>query len=219
MPQVSWAMVPGTTVADIRLAQFSSGASDGVAIAVRAAIGQGATGVVLDLRGNPGGLVNEAVATASVFLPGGIVYQEQDRSGARKPVSASGNPDAPDIPMVVLVDYGSASSAEIVAAALRDNGRARVVGQRTFGTGTVLETIPLSDGSALRLGVTEWLTPDGDGIFDTGISPDIAVALAADGAPIDPAELPGMSRREFRQAGDAQLRRAVRALVGSAKAP
>ena len=112
------------------------------------------------------------------------MYQEEDRSGSRRTVATIDEPIAPDLPLTVLVDYGSASSAEIVAAALQDNDRARVVGARTFGTGTVLNIFPLSDGSAIRLGVIEWLTPDGAGIFDTGITPDVEVALPADGSPI-----------------------------------
>jgi carboxyl-terminal processing protease len=216
VPQVSWAFVPGTKIADIRLAQFSQGAADGVRTALTEAVDQGATGVALDLRGNPGGLVDEAVAIASLFLPEGTVYQEEDRSGTRRSVTVTGSPVAPDLPVVVLADYGSASSAEILAAALQDNGRAQVVGQRTFGTGTVLNVFPLSDGSAIRLGVIEWLTPGGTGIFDTGITPDIEVALPADGTPTEPIELEDQTRREFRKGTDTQLQRAVASLTAPA---
>ncbi len=216
VPQVSWAFVPGTKVADIRLAQFSQGAADGVRAALTEAVDQGATGVALDLRGNPGGLVDEAVSIASLFLPEGTVYQEADRSGSRQSVAVTGSPVVPDLPLVVLADYGSASSAEILAAALQDNGRAQVVGQRTFGTGTVLNVFPLSDGSAIRLGVIEWLTPDGKGIFDTGITPDIEVALPADGTPSDPSELENETRKEFRKGTDTQLQRAVESLTAPA---
>ena len=114
------------------------------------------------------------------------------RSMASRTVRASGprcrprpRPLAPDLPLVVLTDFGSASSAEIVAAALQDNGRAQVVGQKTFGTGTVLNMFPLSDGSAIMLGVIEWLTPKGDGIFDVGITPDVEVKLPSDGVPTE----------------------------------
>jgi carboxyl-terminal processing protease len=210
---VAWAFIPGTRIADIRLVQFSEGAADGTRDALKEAIDQGATGIVLDMRGNPGGLVHEAVAVASMFLKEGIVYQEEDRSGSRRTIATIDDPIAPDLPMTVLVDYGSASSAEIVAAALQDNDRARVVGQRTFGTGTVLNIFPLSDGSAIRLGVIEWLTPDGAGIFETGITPDVEVALPSDGSPMEPSELEDLTKREFREGGDAQLRRAVRELT------
>ena len=214
VPPATWAFVPGTRIADIRLAQFSKGAADGVRNALTDALAQGAEGLVLDLRGNPGGLVDQAVDIASLFLPeGATVYGQQDRSGTRSDVAARGAPLAPDLPLVLLTDYGSASAAEIVAAALQDNGRAQVVGQRTFGTGTVLNLFPLSDGSAIMLGVIEWLTPKGDGIFDVGITPDVEVDLPADGVPTEPSDLATQTRKEFRQGGDTQLQRAVKLLT------
>ncbi|MCY7419206.1 MAG: S41 family peptidase [Chloroflexi bacterium] len=214
VPQASWAFVPGTKVADIRLSQFSQGAGDAVRASLTEAIAKGATSVVLDLRGNPGGLVDEAVDIAGMFLPqGATVYGQQDRSGLEPPVTTTDTPIAPDLPVVVLVDYGSASSSEILAAALQDSGRAQVLGQKTFGTGTVLSLIPLADGSAVLLGVIEWLTPKGEGIFDVGITPDVVVALPADGAVTEPSELQDQTRKEFRESTDTQLRRAVRALT------
>jgi carboxyl-terminal processing protease len=214
VPPATWAFVPGTKIADIHLSQFSSGAADGVRSALTDALAQGAEGLVLDLRGNPGGLVEQAVDVASLFLPEGTtVYGQQDRSGTRTEVASKGAPLAPDLPLVVLADYGSASSAEIVAAALQDNGRAEVVGQRTFGTGTVLNPFTLSDGSAIMLGVIEWLTPKGNGIFDVGITPDIEVQLPTDGAPSEPSALEHQTRKEFRQGNDTQLQRAVKALT------
>lgn len=219
VPAVSWTLVPGTTIADVRLTQFQSGAADELRAAVRAAIDAGATGMVLDLRGNPGGIVDEAVRIAGTFLPEGtVVFQQQDRTEQREQVRTQGTPLAPDLPLVVLVDTASASSSEITAGALQDAGRARVLGTRTFGTGTVLNFFPLSDGSAIRLGVIEWLTPDGDAIYETGISPDIEVALPADGAMLTPEELGRLDRRGFRQSTDTQLRRAVRLLGQDAPA-
>ena len=91
-----------------------------------------------------------------------------------------------DIPMVVLVDQGTASAAEIVAGALQDAGRATVVGETTFGTGTVLQEFPLSDGSVLLLAVEEWLTPKGRVIWHQGLDPDITVALPSDAEPLLP---------------------------------
>lgn len=212
VPAASWAFVPGTRIGVIRLAQFSAGAGREVAEAARAALGAGATAVVLDLRGNPGGLLDEAIAVASTFLEDGTVYRSEGRDGRGDAVGARGDAVIPDLPMVVLVDYGSASSAEIVAAALRDNGRARVVGQTTYGTGTVLNIFPLDDGSAIRLGVQRWLTPDGDDVFEAGLEPDITIALPEDGVPLEPSELEDLGRRAFRQTDDLQLRRAVRLL-------
>jgi carboxyl-terminal processing protease len=212
VPAASWAFVPGTRIAVIRLAQFSSGAGREVADAARAAVGAEANAVILDLRGNPGGLLNEAVAVASTFLEDGTVYRYENRDGNGDAVEARGEAVVPDLPMVVLVDYGSASSAEIVAAALRDNDRARVVGQTTYGTGTVLNVFPLDDGSAIRLGVQRWLTPEGEDVFEEGLVPDISIALPADGVPLEPSELEDLGRREFRAGDDTQLRRAVRLL-------
>jgi carboxyl-terminal processing protease len=217
IPPVSWAFVPGTKIADIRLAQFSQGAADGVRSALTEALAGGAEGAVLDLRGNPGGLVDQAVGIASMFLPeGATVYGQQDRSGSKTEIPATGSPLAPDLPLVVLTDFGSASSSEIVAAALQDNERAQVVGLRTFGTGTVLNMFPLSDGSAIMLGVIEWLTPKGAGIFDVGITPDVEVELPTNGTPTDPSDLEDLTRKEFRQGHDTQLQRAVKLLTSPA---
>jgi carboxyl-terminal processing protease len=215
IPPVDWSMVPGTSIADIGLNQFSDGAGRETRRAVRRALADGATGIVLDLRGNPGGLVHEAIAVAGLFLPeGSTVYQEQDRAGERELVATRDEPVAPDVPVVVLVDKGSASAAEIVAAALHDNGRARVVGERTYGTGTVLNFFPLSDGSAIRLGVLRWLTPGGIGVFETGVAPDLAVELPETGVPLFPGALGELGARGFRRSDDTQLRRAVRLLTG-----
>ena len=214
IPPVAWSMVPGTTIADIGINQFSDGAGRGTRRALRRALADGATGIVLDLRGNPGGLVHEAIAVASLFLPtGSTVYQEEVRGGERTPVITRDEPVAGDVPLVVLVDEGSASAAEIVAAALHDNGRARLVGDRTFGTGTVLNFFPLSDGSAIRLGVLRWLTPVGTGVFETGVAPDIGVRLPETGVLLYPEALDGLDARAFRRSDDAQLRRAVRLLT------
>jgi carboxyl-terminal processing protease len=209
---VSWAFVPGTRIADIRLLQFSSSAGREVRRAVRAALAAGARALVLDLRGNPGGLVDEAVRVASTFLDEGVVYQKRDREGEVTPVHVRQRAIAPAVPMAVLVDHGSASSSEIVAGALQDNDRATVLGERTFGTGTVLTLFPLSDGSAIRLGVLNWLTPDGAGVFDTGIVPDEQVALPPGATILDPGDLEDLSAGDFATSDDAQLKAAIRLL-------
>jgi carboxyl-terminal processing protease len=116
---------------------------------------------------------------------------------------------APDLPLVTLIDYGSASSSEITAGAIRDNDRGPIVGVRTYGTGTVLNTFSLPDGSALRLAVEEWLTPDGSFIFPGGVSPDERVELDADAVPLEPREIRELTPSALRQSGDAQLLRAI----------
>lgn len=214
IPPVTWSMVPGTTIADIGINQFSDGAGRETRRALRRALADGATGVVLDLRGNPGGLVHEAIAVAGLFLPTeSTVYQEEDRAGERRHVTTRAEPIAAEVPLIVLVDGGSASAAEIVASALHDGGRARIVGERTYGTGTVLNFFPLSDGSAIRLGVLRWLTPAGLGVFETGVAPDVVVSIAEGGMLLSPDALDALDAAGFRRSGDTQLRRAVRLLT------
>jgi carboxyl-terminal processing protease len=212
LPLVSWAMVPGTTVAMIRLDQFATGATDAVKQAVEAAKADGATGIVFDLRANPGGYVNEAVGVASQFLSDGIVYQSYDRSGERKDADVQPDGLATDIPLVVLANGDTASSAEIVSGAVQDAGRAEVVGEKTFGTGTVLGRFDLSDGSVLRIGVERWLTRDGRPIWHEGLEPDITVPLASDAQPTVPDTLRDMTAAEFDTSADAQVKRAVELL-------
>lgn len=208
---VSWTMAPGSDVAVIRVVQFSVGAGYQVREAFEEAIDLGARGVVLDLRGNPGGLVNETINAAGAFLDEGVVFLERARDEEAVEVSVDpGRAIDTDTPLVVLVDYGTASSGEILAAALADNGRATIVGEQTFGTGTILNTLPLSDGSAIRIGVREWLTPSGERVFRTGVTPDELVALPLGAARLGPAELLGLSAADFERADDVQLRRAVR---------
>jgi carboxyl-terminal processing protease len=137
------------------------------------------------------------------------VYEEKNRAGDIKQVPVKEGGLATSTPLVVLVDQGSASSSEIVAGAIQGNDRAKIVGHQTFGTGTVLNTFNLSDGSAVRLGVVEWLTPTGQTIFNQGITPDVPVDLAADGAILEPSALKSMSASQFASAKDAQLQRAV----------
>ncbi|MGZ3585638.1 MAG: S41 family peptidase [Candidatus Limnocylindrales bacterium] len=212
VPAVSWAMVPGTKAALIHVTQFSQNTTSQLKQALQSAQAQGATGIVLDLREDPGGLVDEAVGVASQFLGDGIVYIRQDAQGTQVKVPVKGGGLAPKTPLVVLVDYGTASSAEIVAGALQDNDRARVVGVRTFGTGTVLNTFNLADGSALRLAVEEWLTPNGRKIFPGGITPDTKVELAAGTAALEPEDLAGKSAADVASSGDAQLLAALQEL-------
>jgi carboxyl-terminal processing protease len=119
---------------------------------------------------------------------------------------------APDLPMTVLVDYGTASSAEITAGAIQDAHRGPIIGSRTYGTGTVLNTFTLSDGSAVRLGVEEWLTPSGDAIFPSGIQPDQQVTLPPGAQALDPDTLRDMSADAIQTSTDTQLLRAIQDL-------
>jgi carboxyl-terminal processing protease len=206
---VMWTMVPGTKTALIRLEQFSSGATDEMVKALQAAKDAGADRLVLDLRGNPGGYVNEAVGIASQFLASGLVYIERNASDERTehPVTPGGI--ATDLPLVVVVDGDTASSSEIVSGALQDAGRAKVVGETTFGTGTVLGEFALSDGSALRIGTVEWLTPTGRRIWHEGIAPDVPVTLPDGVVPLTPDDVRAMTPADVTAIKDAQLAKAL----------
>lgn len=215
---VSWAMAPGSDVAVVRIVQFSVGSGHQVREAVEQARDEGATGYVLDLRGNPGGLVNELLNAASAFLDDGVAFLERARDA--DPIEVSVDPGRaidPDRPVVALVDYGTASSGEILAAALRDNDRATVVGEQTFGTGTILNTLRLSDGSALRLGVREWLTPAGEGVFRVGLAPDEEVAMPLGATRLGPADLLSLTAIDFENSDDVPLRHAVRLAEAQAR--
>ena len=212
---VSWSPVAGTTTAVIRLEQFSSGAARKLRAAIAEARAAGADRLVLDLRGNPGGYVGEAVDVASEFLASGTVYIERNAAGKETPTPVKPGGTATDLPLVVLVDRGSASAAEIVAGAIQDAGRATVVGETTFGTGTVVGEFGLSDGSALRIGTLEWLTPNGRVIWHEGIAPDVAVARPDGVDSVLPDDLRAMSAGDVAAIRDPQLARAL-GIVASA---
>lgn len=136
-------------------------------------------GLVLDLRGNPGGVLESAVGVADDFLEAGLIVRAEGRAaGARFELNATDGDLLRDAPLVVLVDRGSASGAEIVAGALRDHGRATLMGERTFGKGSVQTVIPLRDGQALKLTTSRYFTPSGVSIHDRGLEPDVLLADA-----------------------------------------
>ena len=154
----------------VRLDQFSSGAHGEVNAALRKAIKNGAKGVVFDLRDNPGGLVTEAQLVASAFLSDGKIVTTKGRAVPSKTLSAVGDPVAPKIPLVVLVDRNSASAAEIVAGALQDRKRGTLVGTRTFGKGVFQEVLELSNGGALDITAGQYFLPSGRNLGGAGVS-------------------------------------------------
>jgi carboxyl-terminal processing protease len=209
IPSVSWRMLPNN-IALLHLNQFASRSSDEMKKALSDAKAQGANAVILDLRNNPGGLVNELVGVASQFLPEGTtVLLEQDRAGDREPYKTKGGGVAIDIPLVVLVNNNSASSAEILAGALKDAGRAKVIGEPTFGTATVLRSYDLDGGAQVRIGTTQWLTPKGEVVRGKGIQPDELVDLSPGVAPLSPADAAQLSAQALMQSKDVQLVRAL----------
>jgi carboxyl-terminal processing protease len=187
---VTWVMLEGD-IANIRLSQFSEGAGDHLQAALREAQAAGATGVVLDLRNNPGGFIHEALQIGSTFVPeGSTIFITQVRDGAQtRQLAEPQETHIGDMPLVVLINEGSASSSEIVAGAIKaNNPNATVIGETTFGTGTVLSHFDLGDGHALWLGTELWLTPEGKMIKEYGIRPDVLVGLPEGQSPFIPVD-------------------------------
>jgi carboxyl-terminal processing protease len=212
---VSWQMVPGSTVADIRLAAFSAGVTGLVRDALKEAIARGATAAILDMRNNPGGQLDEAIGVASQFLKDGDVLLEQDAKGERRSDRVREGGVALSLPLVVIINNGTASAAEIVAGALQGRRRAPVIGETSFGTGTVLQMFRLTGGSQLMLAVEQWLTPDGQTIWHKGIVPDTIVAQGKDLDLIVPSQLKAMTREAFLSNPDVQLVKAVQMLAAA----
>jgi carboxyl-terminal processing protease len=206
---VTWRMLPGTHLVQLRVAAFDTGTAADLRKALTEIKKEPTAGIVLDLRNDPGGLLNEAVDCASEFLKGGNVLLEKNARGVEQPVPAKPGGEATEIPLAVLVNGGTASGAEIMAGALQDAHRGLLVGETTFGAGTLLNEFQLADGSALLLAIEEWLTPAGGVIWHKGITPNIVVALAAGVSPVFPESERDMSEKQFEDSGDNQLLRAV----------
>ncbi len=178
--EVSSKVLAGGSVGYIKLGGFSDAAADEIVVALRDQLAAGRTKLILDLRGNPGGYVTAARKIASQFIGSGVVFWEQDSSGNQTPTQAltDGVATDPDVKLVVLIDGGSASASEIVAGALQDTGRATLVGQQSFGKGTVQQWQELTgDGGAFKLTIARWLTPDKRWIHKVGLTPDVVVTL------------------------------------------
>jgi carboxyl-terminal processing protease len=216
---VSWQLIPGSRLADIRIAAFSVGVTDAVEAALEEIQKQGLQGAVLDLRNNPGGQLNEAIGVASQFLASGDVLLERDAKGVVRPDHVKPGGVALTLPLVVLIDGGTASAAEIVAGALQSQDRAPLAGETSFGTGTVLQMFRLSDGSQILLAVQEWLTPQGSTIWHKGITPGTLIELKPDAEMMTPSSLRGMTREAFLSSSDLQLIGAVEILARKANPP
>ncbi len=174
------------TVGYVRLNGFSDRGALELATALRGHLGADRTKLILDLRGNPGGYVTAARAVASQFIPSGPIYWEEDAAGGQVATDAQpgGVATSDDIQVVCLIDGGSASASEIVAGALQDTGRATLVGQTSFGKGTVQQWQELTgEGGAFRLTIARWLTPSKRWIHDVGLEPQVPVELPGVSAP------------------------------------
>jgi carboxyl-terminal processing protease len=198
-------------IAQIQITQFSDGASAQLRDALNQAEKLGAKEIILDLRNDPGGYLQEAINVASEFIAKGNVLLEQDSTGQRTPVAVNGHPIDTTTKIIVLVNHYTASAAEIVSGALQDNHRAIIIGTKTFGTGTVLDEFDLSDGSAILLGTSEWLTPSGQFIRNQGISPNIQVQLSSNANPLTPdvENQDHMNLQQILGSGDTQLVTAI----------
>ncbi|MEJ7900537.1 MAG: S41 family peptidase [Thermomicrobiales bacterium] len=174
---ISWAMLPDD-VLWVRISEFSSGTTEGLKTALQEGKALGARGVILDLRANPGGLVFEAIGVGSQFQPdGSVLFQEMDAEGETREVSSVGSAgEWQDGPLVVLIDGDSASAAEITSSSIENNDRGILIGQQTFGTGTVLLPMELSDGSTVLIGTEMWLSANGEVIWKKGVPPTIEIA-------------------------------------------
>jgi carboxyl-terminal processing protease len=185
----------------VRLTDFSRGASGKVAEAIKALEAEGPLkGLIFDLRDNPGGLLDESIFVSSQFISDGTITIERLKGGKEQTYEAQPGGVALDVPLVVLVNRGSASASEIVAGAIQENGRGTIVGEQTFGKGTVQIPHTLSDGSELRVTIAEWLTPSGKQIKGEGIVPDVYVER---------------TQEDFVEGRDPQLDRAIEYLQGN----
>jgi carboxyl-terminal processing protease len=186
----------------ISVSSFSENVGSEVAqavAAIRAQLGNNLAGIVLDLRGNPGGLLNEAVSLGDDFLDKGTIVSQRGRDPQDNDIYYAHPGDvARGLPMIVLIDEGSASASEIVAGALQDQHRALIMGQRSFGKGSVQTLIQLGKDAALKLTTARYYTPSGRSVQEGGIEPDIAVPQISD---------PDLRKRALRSYRESDLRR------------
>lgn len=179
IPSVSYRLLrENDQVGYIQLTRFSGESANEIETAVLDLMSQGATQLILDLRGNGGGLLDAAVSVADHFLEDGPILYQQSRGEDERVYEATNDTLAPEIPIMVLVDGGTASSSEILAGALQDRGRAFLVGSTpTFGKGSVQLVYDLSDGSSVHVTASRWLTPDRNQLDQQGLLPDVMVTV------------------------------------------
>ncbi len=175
---VEWRMLEETEgMGYVRIALFSGRTALELEDAISDLEDQGMTRLILDLRGNGGGLFDAGIDVASEFLPDGVVVYQLEKDSREQAYEVSRRASFPDAPLALLVDGGTASASEIVAGALQDRGRAVLVGQKTYGKGTVQSVYDLSDGSSVHITYAEWLTPERRRISGEGLMPDLDVPV------------------------------------------
>lgn len=185
----------GSRIAYLHLTEFNRRAASSVEEALASLLGQNPEAIILDLRNNPGGFVDQTRLVADMFLPSGTLFVERDSRGFEQRFTLEDGDAGEDLPLIVMVNQGSASASEIVAGAVQDSGRGVVLGSTTFGKGSVQTIHTLSDGSQLRVTIAQWFTPGDRQIQGEGITPDIELEMSA-----------GI---EFGGSDDVQLRRAL----------
>ena len=184
-PSTTWRIVTSTTgvkAGVIAIQSFTARTPDEVKRAIGELRRDGATGLILDLRDNGGGLLNASIEVASQFIADGVVLLERRREQTDVSFRASGGGLATSLPLIALVNANSASASEIVAGALQDNGRAKLVGTKTYGKGSAQYIYDLSDGSSVHVTFAKWFTPKGRSIDGVGLIPDVEVTRAEDEA-------------------------------------
>ncbi|KKR22138.1 MAG: Carboxyl-terminal protease [Candidatus Moranbacteria bacterium GW2011_GWA2_39_41] len=187
-------------IAYLKINQFGEKTSKEFDVAMNQIIAQGSKGIVLDLRNNPGGFLTSSIEIASRFIPRGkVVVSEEDSAGKKDNLYTSGGDKLNAIPLVVLINEGSASASEILAGALRDNRGVQLIGKKSFGKGSVQELIGLPGKSSVKITVAKWLTPNGDYIMEKGITPDTEVELTLE---------------DFKAEKDPQMDKAVKIIRG-----
>jgi carboxyl-terminal processing protease len=185
VPSVIWRVLhEAPSLGYIQIARFTARTPDELRGAIADLDAQGAESLIVDLRGNSGGLLQESVEVASEFLDGGVVFYEQTRRGQTETLASPGG-SALHQPLAVLVDHGTASAAELVAGAIRDRGRGILVGQKTYGKGSVQLIFRLADGSSIHVTSAEWFTPARAALDGQGLMPDIAMIPAEDGRDVE----------------------------------
>ncbi len=200
VPSVESEMLEGG-IAYVHLYTFGSQTTQDLRAALQDLMAQQPRGLILDLRGNGGGLLDTALEVTSEFIPDGVIMIERYGDGREQTYTATPGGLAPDIPMVVLIDGGSASASEIVAGAIQDRGRGLLVGETSFGKGSVQNWLPLvSNTGAIRVTIARWLTPNGRQIDQAGLTPDCVVP---------------MTEADIQAGRDPQRERAIELLVGT----
>jgi len=168
-------------IAYIKINKFADDTYREFYLATKEILNRKTKGIILDMRNNPGGYLDKTVDIASLILPEGkVVVIEEDNTGKKKALYTDGKDYLNDLPIVILINEGSASASEILAGALRDNQQSLIIGEKSFGKGSVQELISLPDNSSIKITVAKWMTPNGDYIMDKGIEPDIKVELTLD---------------------------------------